>query len=63
MAACILGRKVARPLAEILQRYVASRGEDVVGRYKPYVPEPDSENESGHEDVEPYDGGSIVMDT
>lgn len=34
---------------EILQRYLASRGEEA-GRYKRYVPEPDTESEDENED-------------
>lgn len=49
----------------ILRRYVASRGEDVVGRYNVYEPEPHSESEPEEQGVpqdnEPYDAGPVVM--
>ncbi|EJD54537.1 zf-DHHC-domain-containing protein [Auricularia subglabra TFB-10046 SS5] len=54
-----------RPVSrdDILREYVRSRGEEAVGRYRTYVPEPASGSEresAGEEEI--YDGGSIVVE-
>ncbi|KZV99313.1 zf-DHHC-domain-containing protein [Exidia glandulosa HHB12029] len=54
-----------RPMSrdDILQQYVATRGEDVVGRYRTYQPQPPSEPSDPEDDSRDhaYDGGSIVV--